>query len=139
VTVSANVELVRSIYATWERGDFSSVAAWVHPEIETVVPDGPEPGRWKGLAGLAEAWRRWTDAWTDFRAEVEEVRELDDERVLVLIHRTGRGKGSGLELDQIGTKGVAVYHFRDGKVAKIVNYFDHDRALADLGLAPQAD
>jgi ketosteroid isomerase-like protein len=136
---SGNVELVRSIYATWERGDFSTVTAWVHPEIELVVPDGPEPGRWNGLAGLAEAWRRWTDAWTDFRAEVEEVLELDDERVLVLIGRSGRGKGSGLELDQIGTRGVVVYHFRDGKVVKIVNYFDHDRALVDLGLVRESE
>lgn len=40
---SANVELVRSIYAAWEHGDFSSTE-WACPEIEFVVADGLHPG-----------------------------------------------------------------------------------------------
>src|SRR5438067_1764773 len=41
---------VQSIYTAWERGDYSS-AAWAHPEIETVMADGPTPGIWTGVAG----------------------------------------------------------------------------------------
>jgi len=98
-----NVEVVRSIYAAWERDDFSS-AEWAHPEIEYVLADGPEPGSWRGIAEMAEGWRNFLDAWEEWRGEVDEYRELDDERVLVLFRLIGRGKTSGMELGQMRTE-----------------------------------
>ena len=50
---------------------------------------------------------------------------------------SGRGKTSGLELEQLGAKAATLYHVRDGMVTRIVAYLDCDRALADLGLAPE--
>jgi hypothetical protein len=72
---SANLDFVRSLYAAWERGDYSSVE-WAHPDIE--------------------------------------YRELDDERVLVLVSYRGRGKTSGLELGEMRQKGAGLFHVRRG-------------------------
>jgi ketosteroid isomerase-like protein len=131
---SANLDLVRSMYAASERGDYESVE-WAHPEMELVFADGPAPGHWTGLAGIAEGWRTFLSAWEDLRAEAEEYRELDAERVLVLVHWSGRGKASGVELEQVRAKGAALFHIRGAKVTRQVVYFDRGRALADLGLA----
>jgi len=132
-----NVELVRSIFSAWERGDFSSVD-WAHPEVEWVIPDGLSPARWSGLAGLVEGERDFLRGWEDYRLEVDEYRELDDDRVLVLVHSSGRGRASGLELSEIGKRGGAAWvQVRDGKVTKLVTYYDRERAFADLGLAPE--
>jgi ketosteroid isomerase-like protein len=136
--MSANLDLVRSIYAAQERGDFAA-ADWAHPEIEYVIADGPSPGTWTGLAEMAEGQRDFLGAWEDFRLLVDECRELDDERVLVLLRVSGRGKTSGLELEGLRTQAATLWHVDDGKVTRLVAYFDRDRALADLGLAPEDD
>ena len=131
--MSENLDLVRSIYAAQERGDFTS-ADWAHPEIEYVIADGPSPGSRTGLAGMAEGQRDFLRAWEDFRFVVDEYRELDDERVLVLNYFTGQGKTSGLDLGKLRAEGASLLHIRDGKVTRLVLYAERDRALADLGL-----
>jgi ketosteroid isomerase-like protein len=68
---------------------------------------------------------------------VDEYRELDDERVLVLTRSTAQGKAGGLVVGHMRTKGAALYHVRGGKVTRLVYYWDRDHALADVGLAPE--
>jgi ketosteroid isomerase-like protein len=132
---SANVELVRSIFAAWERGDFSSTE-WAHPEMELVQVDGPDPGSWTGLAAVGAHFRSGLSALDEFRAVGEEYRALDEERVLVFHRRTGRGKKSGIDIGQVNAEGANVFHVLRGKVTKIFVYWDRERALADVGLAP---
>jgi len=133
VAVSDNLDLVRSLYADWEGGDYTS-SEWAHPEIEWVIVDGPDPGVWRGVAGMADGFRSSMGVWKDVHAEVQEYRELDNDRVLVLEWRRARGKASGLELKQMRAEGAVLFHLRDGKVARLAFYWDRERAFADLGV-----
>ena len=132
--MSENVDLVRSIYADWERGDYSRAGSWAHSEVEYVNADGPAPGTWTGAQGMAAGFRDWVTAWHGYRTEADEFRELDDERVLVLNHSGGRGRSSGLDLAEMQAKGATLFHVRHGEVTRLVAYWNRERALSDLGL-----
>jgi hypothetical protein len=130
---------VRSIYAARERGQYSSVE-WAHPAIEFVIPDGPDPVSLKGVSAALGWARDFLSAWEGFRVKVDEYRELDEERILVLTRPGGgRGRRSGLELGGDGGRGAGLFHVRDGKVTRLVIYFEREHAIADLGLAPEAE
>jgi ketosteroid isomerase-like protein len=133
---SPNLDLVRSIFADWERGDYRSVQ-WAHPEIEYVLADGPDPGKWTGLAGMWEGWSGRLKAWEEHRSELDECRALDHDRVLALHHVVARGKTSGMNLGQARSTGAIVFQIRDGRVTRLVIYLDRAHALADLELAPR--
>jgi hypothetical protein len=137
--VSANLDLVRSIYAEWTRGDFSR-ADWADPDIEFVIADGPAAGSWKGRAEMARAWRDVIDAWENWQVEPEEYRELDGQHVLVLVRPRARGRASGVDLEAmwgIQQRGANVFRVRAAKVTRLVVYFMSEPALADLGLAAE--
>jgi ketosteroid isomerase-like protein len=126
------LDLVRSIYVGWARGDFRSVE-WAHQQIEFEFADGPEPGRWQGVDEMSAHYADWLRGWRDFRAEPERYFAPDERCVLVFVRNTARGRASGLELDM---RSVANYfEVDDGKVVRLALYWDRDRALADAGIA----
>jgi ketosteroid isomerase-like protein len=132
--MSANLESVRSIYANWERGDFGRTAG-LHPEIAWAYVGGPEPGSGTGIRELGAPMRGWLAAWDEWHLKATEYRELDEERILVFGRGVGRGRTSGLEIGQLVTDGANLFEVHDGKVTRLVTYWDRDDALADLGLA----
>jgi hypothetical protein len=130
-----NVELVRAIYAEWQRGEWGS-SWWADPDIEYVMVDIPGATVWRGLAAMAEGWRGFLSAWEDYRIEPLEYRQIDEERVLAIVVASGRGRGSGVALDEIvsGRRGANLFHIREERVVRLDAYVGLERALADLGL-----
>src|ERR1700736_6416350 len=119
--MSENLDLVRSIYAAWEHGDYSSVE-WAHPEIDYVIlrAAGLPSVNAKGLTEMRDAARANIEVWAQLRIAAEEYREVDSERVLVLDDVTGRGKRSGLEIRPLGESGAHLFHVRDGMVTRLL-------------------
>jgi ketosteroid isomerase-like protein len=53
--------------------------------------------------------------------------------------RYGGGLASGVQLRQMRSSNASVHHIKDGKVIKLMLYWDSDRALTDLGLAAEVE
>jgi ketosteroid isomerase-like protein len=130
--MAENLDLVRSIYARWELGDFRDTG-WADPALEVVWPDGPVTGTWSGLAECEAGWREFLESWEDYRVAAEQYRARHD-LVLALVTYTARGRTSGLEVGLSGATGASLFHLRNGRVIRLVLYWDRERALADLGL-----
>ena len=63
--------------------------------------------------------------------EVEDVRELEDGRVLVFFTERGRGRQSGVET---AAHPAAFWTLRDGKVTRFEAFGDRDEARRLAGL-----
>ncbi|HXW58391.1 MAG TPA: nuclear transport factor 2 family protein [Solirubrobacteraceae bacterium] len=136
--MSANLDLVRSIYDDWERGVYRTLE-WADPNLEYVWVGGPTPGTWIGVTEAATSFGNFLSAWEEWRVHVDKIRELDGDRVFVLVHASARGRESGIELPPESTSFAQIFQVRDGKVTSLVSYFDRATAFADLGLAPDGD
>jgi hypothetical protein len=93
----------------------------------------------RGVERMAAGWRDYLSAWEGFRTEVDDYREIDAERVLVLERYVARGKASGLELGQIRSRAASLFYVGEGRVRRLVLYNDRESAFADLGLTLEGE
>ena len=131
---SANLDLVRAIYAEWGRGDWTS-NWWADPEIETLIDIGFVKDEYKGIEEMARGWGEFLSAWKNLRTVVEEFRELDDGRILVLVRNTGEGKHSGLDVASLAGQGANLFEIRGGKVVRLEVFGHRQSGLEAAGLA----
>jgi len=132
--MSSNLDLVRSIYADWERGNFRSTE-WADPEIEFVSVSPLETPRAKGLSEMASFVRDVFSQIADWSEVAEEYTELDANRVLVLNRFSGRGRASGVTPPP--ARAARVFEIHNATDTRLTLYPDGDRALTDLGRAPE--
>src|SRR3954462_4145156 len=90
------IAALRRFHDAFNRGDFEAVVQLVHPDIELVRTGGMSSI--KGIAALRE-WME-PDAIEEQNAEPLDFR-VKGHKVLVREHATGRGAGSGIEIDAV--------------------------------------
>jgi uncharacterized protein len=122
-----NVEVVRRLFETYNQGDFDAALACLAPDV--VYETGQElPAR--GPDEVRAMWERWEFDWEAIGTEPEEFIDAGD-RIVVTVHYTGRGRGSGIDLDD---RLHDVYTLRDGRIVHKAEYRDRFEALAAAGL-----
>jgi ketosteroid isomerase-like protein len=128
-----NVEIARQAEAAIGRRDIEALRALMAPGCEIVpLRAAVESTVFRGPNAAAEWFAAWDESWEDLSFETEAIRHGGD-WVLVQGRIRARGRSSGAELDVMA---AAIWRLRDELITSIRIYTDRDRALADLGLAP---
>jgi ketosteroid isomerase-like protein len=125
-----NVEITRLGYEAANRGDIDGLLDLCAPDIEwqDVVPDARFV---QGKDGVRAYFETVWEPWEEICREPEEVIDLGGDQVLVLYHMTGRGKGSGIEID---LRGGDLLTIREGRLVRWMAYPDRAQALEAAGL-----
>jgi ketosteroid isomerase-like protein len=129
-----NVELLRPVYERWGQGDMRPNPGVYGPELEWGWSD-----EFPDIAGVmrepmerSERLLRWLSGWEGWRIEAAEFLSAG-ERVVVICRYAGRGKESGIEVDQ---QGAHVWTISDGRASRLEIFSDPARALESAGLKP---
>ena len=129
-----NVDVVRKLYTYWQAQDVEAGTKLVDPDIEFVrigAGLGDLAGEWRGVDAMWGALFQWLQAWDELKVSPERFIELDDGRVLVLDRQTGRGRASTITLEH---DLASIFTVRDGKLTRLVAYWDRADALRDAGV-----
>lgn len=117
------IAALRRLHDAFNRGDFEAVVQLAHPDVEIVRAGGQSSI--KGVAALRE-WLE-PDAFEEQRLEPLDFR-VNGDKVLVRGHVTGRGAGSGIEIDAVN---YIVWTLDDhGLVKEAQGFLPHEEAEA---------
>ena len=128
-----NVEVVRRMCDAFVAGDVADALDVLHVDVKwhgTIggLEEGrPAHGHDEVIEGFMESLRDWER----HSLEAEDYLDAGD-RVVVFWHETGRGKGSGVEVE---TRTAVVYTVRGDEVVEVQGYMDRGEALEAVGLA----
>jgi ketosteroid isomerase-like protein len=129
-----NVEVVRRLWNAAEHRDDQAVYALYDPAIVWESGNvGPldAGGHYHGHDGVRQFFRDWFEAFGTDRAHAESFSEAGD-KVVVCYRVSGRGKGSGIDVEM---RRWNVYGIREGLVVRVEMFATEAEALEAAGLS----
>jgi uncharacterized protein len=109
------LDVVRAMYAAWNREDFRGLPELLDPDIEYVnPPDAVEAGTRRGRAAFTRALTKTLEGWETWQMEIEEV-SAHGEDVAVVVRYRARGRASGVEVEG---RESALWTVREGRVVR---------------------
>ena len=123
-----DAQVVRGLWARWNSGDREVDAEDIDPEIE--IHSQLTSTVYRGTEGFQRWAAEIDDQFDSWRVEISETRVLEDRRVLVIGSIYGRGRQSGIDLDE---PAAWVVELRDGRMLRMHNYIG--RQAADAAIA----
>jgi ketosteroid isomerase-like protein len=109
-TASAEIELLRRVYAAFNRRQIETVLAEMHDDVDW--PNGMEGGREIGKPAVRRYWTRQFEI-LDPHVEPTNFSLQGDQRIAVEVHQVVRDKAGNLIVDQMVGH---VYEIRDGLI-----------------------
>jgi ketosteroid isomerase-like protein len=129
-----NVEIVRRAVEAFNERGLSSEKSLSFFDADVTFeepPEQPAPRVARGRDSAAEMFRQFDEAWEEHRSVPEEIRGIDDQRVLMLSIEQFRGR-DGIEIDQpCGT----LFTFTDGKITRMQSFWERENAFEAAGLS----
>lgn len=123
----ADEKVVRATFADWNSGNRDPSKLLIHPEVE--VHSALAQTVYRGFDGVVEWSREIDDQFEDWTVLIEDLRDLGDGRFVVEGSIHGRGRKSGVDLDQPASWLADV---RDGRLIRLVNFIGRDSAADSL-------
>lgn len=96
-----NVRLAKRLFERWNSGNHEIDPELIDRDFELHTPLGSTRGApYQGYDGIGERVAEVERQFETLRFDIDDLRELDDERVLATGVAHVRGRGSDIELDQ---------------------------------------
>ena len=124
-----NVEVVRRVWETWERGDLTGWLDLISGDLVTRRV-GLDNATFHGKEGFLEQASEWIEGFAEWSVAAEEFLDAGDQ-VVVRNQQTARGDASGVPIEM----GFWFVHtVRQGKIVRVDMFVNEREALKAAGL-----
>jgi ketosteroid isomerase-like protein len=126
-----NLDVARRAFADLRSRRFDG-DAW-DPDVEVINAEGwVIETAYHGHDGLGRWWEDLAEAFGDFDIELEEVTEVDGERVLTTQRFVGHFRTTDIPFDG---QWASILTIRDGRVVRAQGFLSKRRAMRAAGIA----